>query len=133
MPGTTTYHCPLSTCKWQYTLPEGDEWRDIQPPDPEALRWAPGTPVTDVIAAIDRQRMLAVESVLSAHVATHTAVEWITEISRLNEIMAAVARDLADDGRIGHSLLTGAMATRANLAREECLDLLVPGHDPATP
>lgn len=132
-PGATIYHCPLSKCDWHYRLPEGDEWRNIQAPEPETLRWAPGTPATDVIAAVDRQRMLAVESILSAHLATHTTPEWVTEISRLNGIMAAVARNLADDGRIGHSLLTGAMATRANLAREECLDLLVPGHDPATP
>jgi hypothetical protein len=81
--GTTIYHCPLSTCEWQYVLPEGDEWRDIQPPNPEALA---GVEAGDFAAAIGRQRMCYVESILSAHAATHTTVEWITEINRLRGV-----------------------------------------------
>ena len=33
-----------------------------------------------------------------------------------------VAAELDEHGRIGHSLLTGAMATRANLAAVECIE-----------
>jgi len=116
--GSTVYSCPLPECGW--TLNPDD-------PDPASAAVAtaalkgsvshtPGEMMTAIAKAIDKA--------LEAHLSTHTTLEWVREIARLSGIVGKVAAELADDGRIGRSLLTGARATRANLAREECLDLL---------
>jgi hypothetical protein len=123
-PGTTIYHCPLPVCEWTFTQPPPDSsWPVIPVITGESLDGAIGR----AAGAIMREWYAEAEEALEAHLSTHTTLEWATEINRLTGLMAKVALDLADGGRIGRSLLTGAMATRANLAREECLDLLREG------
>ena len=118
--GTTVYHCPLPECGWTLAQPPPDPAAPVAVITGETLDEA----ISRVSMAIMREWYAEAEQALEAHLSTHTALEWVTEINRLTGIMAKVALDLADSGRIGRSLLTGAMATRANLAREECLDLL---------
>lgn len=96
-PGTTVYRCPLPSCEWTFTQ---------APPDP----FAPG-PVVAVVAgesldeSIARASMAILrgwyaesERAIEAHLTTHTTLEFVTEISRLNGIISDVARDLADGG-----------------------------------
>jgi len=121
--GTTVWHCPLPTCEWTFAQ---------APPDPNAPAPAvAGATLDESISlsafTIVREWYAAAEVVLEAHLATHTTLEWVTEINRLTTIMAKVTNELADTGRIGSSLLTGALATRANLAREEAMDWLREG------
>ena len=98
--GATVFTCPLSSCRWTQA--------DLQ---------AEGAGYIG---------MLATEQLLREHLSSHDLTEWVAEVVNLHDVMVRVVQELGERGRIGHSLLTGAMATRANLAREECIEWI--GH-----
>ena len=114
----TVFRCPLSKCAWTHDSSPGPG------EDPRALASVFGPGVFAAIAA--QQRMAETEAAIQAHLSGHALIEWVTEVVNLHDVMTSVAAELDERGRIGHSLLTGAMATRANLAREECIERI--GH-----
>jgi hypothetical protein len=116
------YHCPIPGCPWAHVSMAG------QAEQPGALADVFGWGV--VAASARQQRLADVERTLNDHLNSHTILEWVTGIGQLQDALAFVAKDLADDGRIGHALLNGAMMTRANLPRRQGLDrirALLPG------
>jgi hypothetical protein len=92
--GVAVFHCPLSACRWTRA--------DDQPPG--------------MLGA------LAAEAAIQAHLSGHTLVEWVTEVVNLHDVMTSVAAELGEEGRIGRTLLTGALPTNANIARRECIE-----------
>lgn len=86
-PGTTVYNCPLPSCEWTFTQ---------SPPDPfspaGAIPVITGESLDEAMArasmAILREWYGESEQALEAHLGTHTLVEWVAEISRLQEIIA---------------------------------------------
>jgi hypothetical protein len=88
-PGTTIYHCPLPACEWTFTQ---------SPPDPfspaGAIPVITGESLDEAMArasmAILREWYGESEQALEAHLGTHTLLEWVTEIDRLNRLLAKV-------------------------------------------
>jgi hypothetical protein len=100
--------CPLSACAWT----------TVQPPAGGTLAIA------------------ATEKALRDHLSGHDLTEWVSEVVALHDVMIKVAKELDANGRIGSSLRTGAMATRANLAAVECIgwiDHAIRGEDATFP
>jgi hypothetical protein len=79
---TTVYDCPLSTCYWAYAE---------LPMTAGELAASLAEPVLDVAM----RRALAVENELTAHLAGHALLEWVQEIGRLRDKMAALERKAA--------------------------------------
>lgn len=67
---TTLYHCPL--CPWTHAVPPG-------------------------VSADPVGALFEVEGALAAHVASHGLTEWVREVVRLQELLAAY-RKVYDDG-----------------------------------
>lgn len=75
---TTRYLCPLD-CGWHHDQDDADRNFDFGPFAGD--RWAPGT---DPIAAVGAAaRLLASETAVRAHMESHSLVEWVTAVSRL--------------------------------------------------
>lgn len=83
---TTIYHCPLSSCGWEYTEPD---WLTVRTPGP-AIQVTGTMSMTEAAGEIGRRRLAVVEADLEAHLSTHTPLEWVTEVNRLNAELAAV-------------------------------------------
>jgi len=65
------YECPLAACPWKGTDP---------PPEPgEAITSEAG------IWRFIRDRAMAAEGIVKAHLETHTLLEWVQEVARLRE------------------------------------------------
>lgn len=112
MTPTTRYLCPLSTCEWHHDEPDptADELLQIihnpavdDPAYDPAMRYRTGTelaaePVTytgfaDLVAPLVQramlQRVARIEALIEAHVSTHSVLEWMREVQRLNGLLAA--------------------------------------------
>jgi hypothetical protein len=70
--------------------------------------------VSDGIVAAMRDRAVATEAIVKAHLETHPLLEWVAEVQRLNGIRANVARELGPESPIGAMISTAA--SRESLA-----------------
>lgn len=84
----TIYECPLAACPWKGT--------DPPPPPGEAI-----TSDADIWRFI-RDRAMAAEEVVRAHLETHSLLEWAQEIMRLR---GELDRERRDSGIVAGSLL----------------------------
>jgi len=80
--GTTVYHCPL--CEWTHAE---------LPMTADDLTVSLGRPALDV--ALDRA--LVVEDEVKAHLSSHSLLEWVQEVQRLNEALEHAKAALAGD------------------------------------
>jgi len=76
----TIYECPLAACPWKGTGPP--------PPPGEAI-----TSDADIWRFL-RDRAMAAEEVVRAHLETHTLLEWAQEVMRLREELTATLESL---------------------------------------
>jgi hypothetical protein len=104
------YNCPLAACTWDYYAPS----------------------ITGAVIRSDediRSGMLAAaianDSVIKAHLETHSLLEWVTEIARLREAIDLAAICLSDSGQVG-AFVRAAVAPGSPIAaaRAECLERL---------
>jgi hypothetical protein len=109
---TTRYLCPLPDCGWHHDEPDptADEAlqivRNPAADDPAyhpvmGYRTAPElaaepprfTGFADLVAPLVGRAMLQratrVEARIEAHVSTHSVLEWMREVQRLNDLLAA--------------------------------------------
>lgn len=116
---TTRYLCPLPDCGWHHDESDptaSDALQIIRNPaaddpayDPvmgyrsEAeLRADPPsfTGFVDIVAPLVEQAMLRraarIEALVEAHVTTHSVLEWMREVQRLNALLAAAATPAPD-------------------------------------
>lgn len=77
------YYCPLSTCSWTCDESEAIAAEEEPPAGP----W---TSAFDAFASI----LGTVERALKQHLETHTLLEWVSEISRLREVIDLTAISL---------------------------------------
>lgn len=80
---TVRYHCPITACAWFHDAAVSDFPSDT-PAD--VLQW-PAT--TWSLIADWSGRMLATGQVVNAHLVTHSPVEWMGEMARLQRRIAA--------------------------------------------
>lgn len=116
---TVHYRCPISTCPW-FTEYVASASAPECPAD--ILSWSP---VAWASMSDRAGRPLSVAQVIDAHLSTHSPVEWMTELRRLqaraeaaetelDETLAALttAKDFAD---VTDALTSMRMPTRAEL------------------
>ena len=82
--GTAIYHCPLEACEWTHAEPPpGAEIAEAPSPlagDARTLEEA----IAESTFAAMRDWLMGAERILTAHLKTHSLLEWVEEISRLN-------------------------------------------------
>lgn len=87
-------HCPLSSCEWTHDRTPG-EATHTPPGGVSPLRDGPPATLQEAIAdaayAILLADLLEVESVLREHLETHTLLEWVQEVTRLQSEVAALS------------------------------------------
>jgi len=106
--------CPLPDCTWVYDEPS--PWPLMGTAKPDA------TP--DVLAAMF-MRSARSEEIVRSHLETHSLLEWVQEIQRLNGIRANVTRELGPDGPIGVMISVAASHdSPAAVSWRACLDWL---------
>jgi hypothetical protein len=81
----TVYGCPIAACTWAHTMPYQDPCADGAATIEEASANAVRTHFTEA------------ESVVRAHLETHSLLEWVTEITRLREQGAGMVTVRRDD------------------------------------
>jgi hypothetical protein len=84
--GTTLYHCPLPECGWTLAQPPPDPFAPVPVITGESLDETIGR----ASMAIMREWYAETEQALEAHLGTHTLLEWMQEIDRLNRLLAKV-------------------------------------------
>lgn len=88
-PGTAVYHCPLPECEWTFTHSPPDSSSPAGPVPAIAGETLDET-IGRAALAISMQWYAEAEDALEVHLSTHTLVEWVTEIGRLNRLLAKV-------------------------------------------
>jgi len=89
---TTRYLCPLLDCDWHY------DDTDLTPDDTRGVQ--PNRGATDLqgaLASIVEQVMFRkasrINSLVEAHVSTHSVLEWMTEVARLQGALVRLGYD----------------------------------------
>lgn len=82
--GTVVCSCPLESCKWTFTQAPPDPFAPISVPPAATLDESIGA----AAFAITRDWLAVAEQAIGAHLATHTTLEWATEIARLRQVAA---------------------------------------------
>jgi hypothetical protein len=80
----TVYGCPLSDCKWAHAEPHPTAY------DGE------GATIEECVTNALTAHLAEVESVVKAHLETHSLLEWVTEVMRLREQAATPAATSID-------------------------------------
>lgn len=78
------YHCPL--CEWAHEDKSDDECMNETIPSAFGIRVLPKVAMNN--------RAMRIERALEEHLATHTTVEWVRQISRLQEALVAAQADV---------------------------------------
>jgi hypothetical protein len=81
----TVYECPLAACPWKGTDPPPERDEVIAS---EADVWR-----------VMRDRAVAAEEVVRAHLETHSLLEWVQEVMRLRGELTATLESLDDANR----------------------------------
>lgn len=101
MSSTTRYLCPLD-CGWHHDQPDPD----LSDPDVVypyiAQDWATG--IDGIAAGFVAGRAAVIEEALKAHLETHSLVEWVTEVARLQR---ELNRTLATGGILSDGIVWG--------------------------
>ena len=95
--GTADHRCPLPGCGWTFTQPPPPAPPDIPVINGESLEQAIGRAS---LAGLQEWYAEA-ERVVEAHLGGHTTLEWVTEVARLNGIIAELLASVPHDGRGG--------------------------------
>lgn len=96
--GTTIYGCPLEACEWTHAEPPPGTVMAEAPSPPAGNAATLDEAITESAFATVRDWLTGADRVAGAHLKTHSLIEWVQEVGRLQ-------RDVTDAHRVVAILL----------------------------